>query len=421
MKHVIGKQVIQLQLSTDREAAKLQHRFSQLYWQDLVPAMGDLFDELTGSEEVVEIDRLEIDIGMLPNVDFQKEWILPLLKQAIEKWFQQNKVKTSGIQRKPIQKSIFEKWLFFLENGYLPWSLQNLPKDWTARILESLATHVQSIHDLSSLLKKNRHALKRLVLQHDSTFLQHVIETLTAQAQNGLAPFLESLPSRQAKENFWEFTLDKIVVKKNKWSSSTLVKKYQEQQSYPPPAKPASDQKEDQGATTDRIDKSGIFIQCAGIVMVHPFLQRFFNRIDLLDGAEFKDHEAASRAIHLLNYLATHTTEPPEYDLSLLKFLCGVPLNTPVKKYIQLSAEEMEEADALLQAVVHHWGALGKVSNTSLQQAFLQREGKLLHEQSGWKLQMDKQTMDILLGQLPWGISVIKLPWMMDYLKVDWA
>ena len=127
-----------------------------------------------------------------------------------------------------------------------------------------------------------------------------------------------------------------------------------------------------------------------------------------------------TRAIHLMHYLATDELSPPEYELTLYKLLCGLPLNLPVAKYLKLKPEETEEADALLQAVIQHWGALGEVSNASIQQGFLQREGKLVKEASGWKLYIERNTIDLLLNKLPWGINVIKLPWMPEMLKVDW-
>jgi hypothetical protein len=37
-----------------------------------------------------------------------------------------------------------------------------------------------------------------------------------------------------------------------------------------------------------------------------------------------------------------------------------------------------------------------------------------------WLLQVEAKTVDILLNQLPWGISMIKLPWMQRMLWIEW-
>jgi hypothetical protein len=44
----------------------------------------------------------------------------------------------------------------------------------------------------------------------------------------------------------------------------------------------------------------------------------------------------------------------------------------------------------------------------------------LMREDGDWVLQVEANTADILLDQLPWGISMIKLPWMGMMLWVEW-
>ncbi len=154
--------------------------------------------------------------------------------------------------------------------------------------------------------------------------------------------------------------------------------------------------------------------------MLHPFLGHLFKKLELTENGTFKDRPALQKAILLLHYLATGETKTPEYQLTLPKFLCGTPLNTPIDHYTSLTKKEQKEAENLLQAAIEHWGALGKVSNASLREGFLKREGKLEKTSSGWLLQIEKQTIDILLDRLPWNLSIIKLPQMEDILKVDW-
>ncbi|MEO1401775.1 MAG: contractile injection system tape measure protein [Cyanobacteria bacterium J06635_1] len=38
-----------------------------------------------------------------------------------------------------------------------------------------------------------------------------------------------------------------------------------------------------------------------------------------------------------------------------------------------------------------------------------------------WLLQIERETYDILLDQLPWSIRVVKLPWMPKLLYVEWS
>jgi hypothetical protein len=75
----------------------------------------------------------------------------------------------------------------------------------------------------------------------------------------------------------------------------------------------------------------------------------------------------------------------------------------------------------MLAAVIGHWTALRNTSPDGLRGAFLLRAGKLSERAGEWLLQVEPQTADILLGDLPWGISAVRLPWMERILWVEWT
>ncbi|WP_373396428.1 contractile injection system tape measure protein [Algoriphagus halophilus] len=63
------------------------------------------------------------------------------------------------------------------------------------------------------------------------------------------------------------------------------------------------------------------------------------------------------------------------------------------------------------------------MKNTSvdgLRETFLQRDGKISRVENGWKLKVERKTVDIQMNKLPWGIGMIKLPWMNEMMFVDW-
>lgn len=166
---------------------------------------------------------------------------------------------------------------------------------------------------------------------------------------------------------------------------------------------------------------ASIFVRHAGVVLLHPFLPAFFRKFDLLEEEDFRNALSRHRAVHLLHYLSAGTAGLPEYEMVLPKFLCGMPLDIPLEREITITEEEQEESDTLLQAAIEHWGALGSTSADGLREGFLQRDGKLEKRPNGWYLVVEQKTIDILLDQLPWSISMIKLPWMKELLRVEWA
>jgi hypothetical protein len=164
--------------------------------------------------------------------------------------------------------------------------------------------------------------------------------------------------------------------------------------------------------------QEGIYIENAGLVILHPFFSRFFEALDIARGDRLLEPE---RALGLLHFLVTGQILVPEYELVLPKILCNVALKAPVTYDPALTNKEKDEASALLQAVIRHWGALGNTSPDGLRGTYLIRPGKLsLRDNGEWLLQVESKSFDILLEELPWGIRMIKLPWMARLLSVQW-
>lgn len=164
-----------------------------------------------------------------------------------------------------------------------------------------------------------------------------------------------------------------------------------------------------------------LYIRNAGLILFHPFLPRFFEALGLTHEKAFVDKPARVRAIQLIQYLATGEFDQPEYQMTLNKILCGHPLNEPIAREIVLTKTEEAEAQKLLQAVITHWTALKNTSPEGLQYNYFIREGKLTRKYDGWLLQVETKTQDILMNQLPWGVSMIQMPWMEGLLRIEWA
>ncbi len=168
--------------------------------------------------------------------------------------------------------------------------------------------------------------------------------------------------------------------------------------------------------TTLDLDE-GVFVDCAGVVLLHPFLPALFERLHVAAQGELVQPD---RALALLHFLATGETRAPEYALVLPKLLCGLPLEDPVGPPVELTDDEKAEADNLLTAVIRHWTALGDTSPDALRGTFLTRPGKLSKRDDDFLLQVEPQSFDVLLDRLPWAISAIRLPWMKILLWVEW-
>lgn len=186
---------------------------------------------------------------------------------------------------------------------------------------------------------------------------------------------------------------------------------------------PTQDSESSKGSKWRLWEEEEIYIDNAGLVIVGGFLEVFFQNLGILEEQQFKNQEKQVRAIYLLQYLVTgkQALLPPEEDLPLNKFLCGYPLSQPLPELSSpFSAKELSEAEDLLRSVIEYWEVLGKISVDDLRQAFLVREGKLIYTGTGWILKVDRQTLDVLLENIPWTVGRIEHPWMEKGLEVDW-
>lgn len=171
-------------------------------------------------------------------------------------------------------------------------------------------------------------------------------------------------------------------------------------------------------AVPEHPDKmSGLYIEHAGLVLLQPFLPQFFSGLGIVDNNTLL---MPNRALCLLHFLATGVWSAPEYELPVMKILCGLPLEFVAETEEPLRPEEHEESAALLSAVIRHWDALKNSSPDGLREAFLKRPGKLSFSSGEWWLQVESNSFDILLDRLPWGFSMIRLPWMPSMLHVEW-
>ena len=173
------------------------------------------------------------------------------------------------------------------------------------------------------------------------------------------------------------------------------------------------------------LESDPLYIDNAGLVLTAAFLPQLFAVLDLLVEEEGRrpalcDRVTASRAVHLLQYLADGRTSLPEPLLVLNKILCGLPTAMPVEREIELSERERDVCDTLLRSVIAAWKSIANTSVAGLQEGFLRREGKLQRTDDGWKLTVQRKTIDFLIDELPWSVSVIFLRWMPQPLYVSW-
>ena len=163
-----------------------------------------------------------------------------------------------------------------------------------------------------------------------------------------------------------------------------------------------------------------IAVANSGLVLLWPFLPRFFASLGLLEDDQFRDGAAQHRAAALLHYLAGGEIACPEEELPLDKVLTGIEIDAVHEPGEPLDLREVGAADALLEATLGHAPMLGRIGVAGLREAFLSRPGLLATRDGRWLLRVERRSIDVLLDRLPWTFAWVRLPWMPEPLQVEW-
>jgi hypothetical protein len=370
------------------------------------------------------------------------------------------------LQKKPVLSADASAvFLQFLQTGTLPWfgkqwSNADLVKQIIRAYQEAPGLHASFIKQLMELLGTNPMALLRCLHQFGETLLKALFgETI---AYKGLAPWRFILVSASStQEMFWRAVLQQIdplsipltyLLKSlpagyiERWwtedasaqqqgklwkaldlgppAQKNMTEVLEAIQRLPAQKAQASKPLQKPRSVTEEIQDEGVYVDNAGMVILHPFLNPLFSALNYWDGKKFISDSLHQRAVLLSQYLLQPGDEFPEHQLLLNKVLCGYDLETTLPSALLCTEDEQFQTAELLEAVLKYWKLNGNQVCTTvdnLQVSFLQRPGKLIRKQSEWLLIVEKRGYDIVLKGLPWSIGMIKHPWMSDMLKVEWV
>ncbi len=160
-----------------------------------------------------------------------------------------------------------------------------------------------------------------------------------------------------------------------------------------------------------------IEIENAGLILVAPFLPRFFRNMGYLDVMRFSNNETHARAIYLLEHMANGNSAISQ-NLTLNAILCGWPPNQPVPASPSLDEMEKQQSDHILKAVLAHWTALKEMTINDLREKFIRRKG-ILKMTPSVSLTVEPRAQDHLLRELPWIYALTGTPWS-EQIVVHW-
>jgi hypothetical protein len=405
--HIILRQKMEVHFESMDDYFGVQNEIQELFYDQLLPAMDALFDEAVGDKKHVVIERMEIDCGLLNSNRWKEELVEKTLREIQAQLNLQPKV--------TVNHEVVEitELLFFLENGRLPWN----SRIQSVKELEAMISVQQlsrsEIMRLKALLSVSLDASERLVYNFSEAFIRDMLRQFTDHGTSLLDMFDLFVREQALTEKQRQIALTillKLAAEEEPVSETAILELLHDVKKNNSPLK--------QKRAEQEIEY--IYVHNAGLVILHPFLPELFYQLGLSVNNKWKDEAAQHSAVRILEYLATGNCESDEFNLSLNKIMCGMPLSAALKPAEQLPATMIAECDHLLHQVIRHWIVMKNTSIDGLRETFLQRNGRLQQIASGWQLHVERTGVDILLDSLPWGIGTIVLPWTEGQIHVEW-
>lgn len=166
-----------------------------------------------------------------------------------------------------------------------------------------------------------------------------------------------------------------------------------------------------------------ISINNAGLVLLTPWFPRLFAMLGLLneEGKDFKDTDARKRTVFIIQRMVTF--EEQDYtmaDLIFNRILVNLPLRESLPSRMQLTDDEIEAVDSMLEGVKGNWTQMTNTSVKGFQHSFVERKGVLEMQEERMQLTVEPRSYDLLLDSLPWGYKLVRFPWLEKRIYVSW-
>jgi hypothetical protein len=444
--HIIERVNIEVDVQDISTANHIRDNVQQFLYGNVLPQLESMLNGVSTADEFYRAKSLSLEFSFDSKAQFDEKFSSQLLESLGRIITTELPSKTKSEKEETGKKEQFEKksvgekqwqvFVHFLANGTLPWFMPAgghcLDEN---EILDFIST--ASINwklSFYELIRDHPAATKRLLRQFSVHFIAAFISAYIEQDitvfeklynGNGEAP---TTPELQRVEKIFLFGMLEYLLTVEapatlsfttlKEIASRIIEREKEAEANnDKELSPEKDVAEEEVSAEEK--KEGIYVSQAGLILLHPFLQYFFDELGLLEKKQFKDAEARQTAVHLLHYLATGKEQPMEYEMLMEKYLCGSYIHESIERFIVLTDAMKQECEQLLQAVIGHWKALRSTSPDGLREGFLQRKGKLIVAERD-QLVVEMQSFDVLLENLPWNYSIISLPWLNKELYVDW-
>lgn len=406
----------------------------------------------TNPEHQVKINKLAIDLGVIPFEDFAAQFKTRLIKAFIENIVRLSASSFGNIEFQHVADKAVEKALFFTSSHYpdcdiyplacqclhpttLPQLMKTRKPNEVQRLLKQLVENTDNLQTASYLLKSTRITASQLSLTALSYLFNHeqgarwlsknypdneqlrmwaeaIIHGEIRAEQVLHLLDLQNFPHLQQQSTIihrwllplWQQPAIRNVISKRFGRDviariETYHKIVLSQASVSELRKPVSN---------------------AGLLLLWPLLPQLFTLLELYDGEKFISNEARWQAVNCLDWLVWEEEERTGGRFIVCQLLCGIPMDTPLPEHSPITRQQRRQIDIWLSAISQQLFAWEKLSLNDIRQLFLRRPGELIAESQPPQIIVQLESFDLLLRDWPWPMTLAILPWLNQPLTIIW-
>lgn len=216
--HLIDRAVFNTTFVGSAALAEQRHEMDDFLRRQVLSVIEEVFDQQTeGPENILRIDRLEIDLGEITLEDFRQQLPARLRERLRAALHEQRHLATTRLpaaaRLTDRQGSLMQELRFFLEHGFLPWYSRPRDNEMIAAEFERILRHAPQ--DLVHLLAQRQdrpRILERLQKQFSPAAIDRIKRLLaappehetsaTAEPDRGQATFASPLLQRVAPSSW---------------------------------------------------------------------------------------------------------------------------------------------------------------------------------------------------------------------------
>lgn len=480
--HLLQKHIVDVHCSSQLLGKEIQNTLSDVLEKDFYPKLELILDQYSIENYEWEIENIFLDLPKISQKDWRKELVNQTLFKIEEYLKDHFPVLELNKTKDKLENFGFESQVKFAENlffEYLKTGIiaENSYSKNIDEIVEAIEISELFIERIITVFNESRTALIRFYFNSKDSFKQkisaEILEYSTSKQpiSEGVKVFFNSkikFSSVEELEN-WLENQNILSVNKDLQSKGKEQDGFNENDQKINPFKSDKDEVNQENNSTEisnekislnkgeipendkgngvnfnevndqnlkndqpnihenlktnasELQISSLYIDNAGLVILHPFLLNLFQKLNLCNDEVWIDKESQHKAVLLTQYLITGQEIFFENELILNKLICGFPIESVINTKQEISKEEKEICNDLLHVVIEYWSVVKNSSVEALRETFLQRAGKLsLSEAHSWELWVEEKGVDVLLTGLPWGIGMIQTPWMDNFLHCYW-